>query len=607
MNATSLQARNSATAVLSWAGYHHVLVVRRALVGACCLGAVLRSAAELPAADFWLRDSEAGVVVVAPLAEQSTSTSNFLVLAAPTSYDGLAGVGSGTFQFIHPAVPWNPDGNAFPSDASSAYVRAVPDPGSYRFAWLAGGEIGDIQKRMPATSDTQLNALVGLSGFNLVYYLFSRAYLPGVDDFGDIDADGLSDRWESDWFGYGSSDDIGRTAATDPKSSTGADGNPDGDFLPLASTVVVTNVVDCGFVKAYRYPLSQPPSAIEPWTGYLPHPNHPFKNLVEYRGLEEDRGDGRGWIRHAMESPSPTSPQRGNDPATNPSLIADTDADGMDDGWEYYFWTTILYEIGAETHWRAQAPGFDYLYGMSRSDPSDTDPVTQIVTVEERVGAYTPDDLSYSGKLHGGVVIDSVTITAGQYVFSDNGAGVLVGNLPSAGSGSIDYSSGAWSITMMSQPLYNGNIIATYSYTIDVSGGSTVGASTLFSVETLTATVEERVGVYSPDALSYAGKLHGDVVVDSVTLTAGPYVYSDNGVGVLVGNTPSAGNGSIDYSSGAWAITMVGNQYFSGNIIATYSYEIQIVLDYTPHPGLPLLKRGLPPQRVEGVLLERPY
>ena len=153
-NATSLQARDSATAVLSWAGHHHVLVVRRALVGACCLGAVLRSAAELPAADFWLRDSEAGVVVVAPLAEQSTSTSNFLVLAAPTSYDGLAGVGSGTFQFINPAVPWNPDGNTLPFDVPSAYVRAVPDPGSYRFAWLAGGEIGDIQKRMPATSDT---------------------------------------------------------------------------------------------------------------------------------------------------------------------------------------------------------------------------------------------------------------------------------------------------------------------------------------------------------------------------------------------------------------------------------------------------------------------
>ena len=68
-----------------------------------------------------------------------------------------------------------------------------------------------------------------------------------------------------------------------------------------------------------------------------------------------------------------------------------------------------------------------------------------------------------------------------------------------------------------------------------------------------------------------------------------------------------AGSGTIDYSSGAWAIIMMANPVVSGNIIATYSYAVQFVLDYTPHPGLPLLKRGLPPQRVEGILLERPY
>ena len=102
----------------------------------------------------------------------------------------------------------------------------------------------------------------------------------------------------------------------------------------------------------------------------------------------------------------------------------------------------------------------------------DEEPVIQVVTVEERVGTYNPADLSYSGKLHGGVVVDSVTVTAGQYVYSDNGAGVLVGNMPSAGNGTIDYSSGAWAITMVGNQLYNGNIIATYSYTLDVSGGS---------------------------------------------------------------------------------------------------------------------------------------
>ena len=103
----------------------------------------------------------------------------------------------------------------------------------------------------------------------------------------------------------------------------------------------------------------------------------------------------------------------------------------------------------------------------------DEEPVIQIVTVEERVGTYNTSDKTYSGKVHGGVVVDSVTITAGQYVYSDNGTGVLVGNIDSAGDGTIDYSSGAWSITMEANQFYPGNIIARYSYTLDVSGGST--------------------------------------------------------------------------------------------------------------------------------------
>ena len=103
----------------------------------------------------------------------------------------------------------------------------------------------------------------------------------------------------------------------------------------------------------------------------------------------------------------------------------------------------------------------------------DDEPVTQVVTVEERVGTYRPDTIAYSGKLHGGVVVDSVKVTAGGFIYSDNGAGVLVGNLPIAGNGTIDYSSGAWAITMVGVPAESGNIIATYSYTLDVSGGST--------------------------------------------------------------------------------------------------------------------------------------
>ena len=123
-----------------------------------------------------------------------------------------------------------------------------------------------------------------------------------------------------------------------------------------------------------------------------------------------------------------------------------------------------------------------YRIGVSVSQgttptPTPATPVTQVVTVEERVGIYRPDTIAYSGKLHGGVVVDSVTVTAGGFNYSDNGAGVLVGNQPIAGNGTIDYSSGAWAITMVTVPADSGNIIARYSYTLDVIEGPSDGGS----------------------------------------------------------------------------------------------------------------------------------
>ena len=110
------------------------------------------------------------------------------------------------------------------------------------------------------------------------------------------------------------------------------------------------------------------------------------------------------------------------------------------------------------------------------SGTDDEETQTQIVTVEERVGTYNPDDYAYSGKLHGGVVVGSVSISVGNYKYSDNGSGVLIANIESGGQGTINYSSGAWAVTFHDEYVStggSGNIVATYSYTLDVSGGST--------------------------------------------------------------------------------------------------------------------------------------
>ena len=73
----------------------------------------------------------------------------------------------------------------------------------------------------------------------------------------------------------------------------------------------------------------------------------------------------------------------------------------------------------------------------------------------------------------------SVQITAGGFIYTDNGSGQLTGNTPAAGNGSINYGSGAWSFTVNTFSgadfASSGTIKAAYAYTEAVSGGSDGG------------------------------------------------------------------------------------------------------------------------------------
>ena len=76
-----------------------------------------------------------------------------------------------------------------------------------------------------------------------------------------------------------------------------------------------------------------------------------FSNIAEFRGLPQSSlaisqdGDHLNYVR--MGYPGRLQFRnvhlRGNCPGTDPG-VSDTDGDGRDDGWEYYFWSTILYE-----------------------------------------------------------------------------------------------------------------------------------------------------------------------------------------------------------------------------------------------------------------------
>ena len=127
-----------------------------------------------------------------------------------------------------------------------------------------------------------------------------------------------------------------------------------------------------------------------------------------------------------------------------------------------------------------------YRVGTTVSGGGTTTPTTpsdeyRTISVSENVGSYTFGTRAYSGKLHGGVVAGSVQITAGGFIYTDNGSGQLTGNTPAAGNGSINYGSGAWSFTVNTFSgadfSNTGTIKAAYAYTEAVSGGSDGGVT----------------------------------------------------------------------------------------------------------------------------------
>ena len=317
---------------------------------------------------------------------------------------GLNGIGSGTFKFTEPAgITWKVEGNRFSSTGASAVsavtVQPIPDEGSYPFGWSAG----DDEVVLDSTSKTIIHSgkstLIHMGetaddiSDRTVTYFFSKEYYEG-DGFGDIDADQLGDAWEMRYFNSGTlitMDDenevLANVAAIQPTKQFGANGNPDADYLPAASIIEVDNIVTgVGKVRVYEYPSPTSTTSL----GYFPT-NNPFSNVIEARGLEEDRGDGV-WRRYAdvqIVTPETDPALRGNSPGTIPSAEdpqtdafgSDSDGDGMGDGWEYYFWTTIMYEVGIDK-WIAFGNNF-YSYDFQKKEFTDSSVLKHVATLLE--------------------------------------------------------------------------------------------------------------------------------------------------------------------------------------------------------------------------------
>ena len=176
-------------------------------------------------------------------------------------------------------------------------------------------------------------------GTKTVWLLYSAPYY-SYDHAGDIDQDGLPDRWEINWFPASSW--VSENVYPMAEVATNANANNDLDFIPSASTnLPVTVMINTNSVSTYTFSGNGKPSYPLQREQLLQHlktewplngsqlgyaKGVAFDNLLECRGFD-------GY--YLTNGPSVWVPN--DDPLTDPTKF-DSTGTSISDGWKYYFW-----------------------------------------------------------------------------------------------------------------------------------------------------------------------------------------------------------------------------------------------------------------------------
>jgi hypothetical protein len=147
------------------------------------------------------------------------------------------------------------------------------------------------------------------------------------------------------------------------------------------------------------------------------------------------------------------------------------------------------------------------------------------------------------------VIPNSLTITGSNpvQVVTDDGAGNLVG----AGTGTVNYVTGAIALVFTAPPAVASTITVAY-------GNFSVGSGSAGPYANTVSNIPLRRG--------------------TITITAGAQSATDDGVGGFI-TTPVGGSGTVNYATGAISITF--------NAVVAIGVPITISFDY--HPGLPVM------------------
>ena len=115
-----------------------------------------------------------------------------------------------------------------------------------------------------------------------------------------------------------------------------------------------------------------------------------------------------------------------------------------------------------------KSPSGGILVRSFTTNPGTTE--SQQSSTNEKIGEGNGTAAYFGTVASAPVVPGSLTITAGGYVLVDDGAGALVGQ--TTGSGTISYSTGAWSINLVGNLIAGDEIRASYVYTVGGTSSS---------------------------------------------------------------------------------------------------------------------------------------
>lgn len=128
--------------------------------------------------------------------------------------------------------------------------------------------------------------------------------------------------------------------------------------------------------------------------------------------------------------------------------------------------------------------------------------------------------VAFNGTLvHFPVVRGTLVITIDGLTLVDQGDGTLAG---SGGSGSINYGTGAWSVSLLSAPGTSDDLEASYQYTISGTSGSSGAGSGATGIDIYSFTVfqqGENLTITDNNGSTYAGKMGNTQVSDGTAST----------------------------------------------------------------------------------------